>query len=92
MIERFNLWIEKVGVDKLLHFLVAAWLTSAASVISMFAMFITILFVIVVSVVKEVIDDHFDCRDIGAALLGSGVSVIIYLILTSIFNTNAIVN
>ena len=75
--------VEHFGVDKLLHFLVGAWLTSIVSPFGMLYVVAMLVFVTVISYVKEVyVDSVFDKKDLIAGVLGSATSTIIALILS----------
>lgn len=63
---------EKVGVDKVLHFVVGGWITAKFCESGSFiAAVIGILFVGFVSIIKERLDSKFDWKDIAAAILGA---------------------
>jgi hypothetical protein len=66
-----NRIIDKIGVDKMLHFAFGGWITAkfCESGIILAAV-IGILFVCFVSIVKERLDGKFDWKDIAAAMLG----------------------
>ena len=53
MIKKFNAWMEKVGVDKLLHFFVAAWVVAECKYFGLTAMLIGLLNICTLSVIKE---------------------------------------
>lgn len=78
MMKRFNAWMEKVGVDKLLHFFVAAWVVSECKAFGIIAGFFGWIAVIVLSAVKEhFLDDEPDPMDACAAAYGGIVSLLI---------------
>ena len=68
---------EKVGVDKVLHFVVGGWITAkfCESGILLLAV-IGILFVGFVSIIKERLDSKFDWKDIAAAMLGAVLELV----------------
>lgn len=70
--------IEKVGWDKMVHFLVGALMTSWASMIGVWAMIISVVFVGAVSYLKERLDDSFCKEDIIAGMLGSVTSCMVF--------------
>lgn len=77
--------IEKIGVDKVLHFLGGGWLTSIFSPFGWVGIIIGIAVTIILSFIKELfLDSFFDWKDICAACIGGGVSVVIYLIIVLI--------
>lgn len=68
--------VEKVGMDKMLHFLVAAWAVSECKAYGIGAGCIAWIAVVVLSAVKEkVFDDYVDAQDIFAGALGGFVSL-----------------
>lgn len=68
--------VEKVGVDKLLHFFVAAWVVSECKAYGIGVGCIVWIVVVVLSAVKEkVFDDYVDARDLFAGALGGFVSL-----------------
>lgn len=74
--------IEKFGTDKVLHFLGGGWITSIFSPFGWVGIIIGIVITIILSFIKEkFLDSFFDWKDICAASIGSGVSVVIYLII-----------
>jgi hypothetical protein len=66
-----NRIIDKIGVDKMLHFAFGGWITAkfCESGILLLAV-IGILFCGIVSITKERLDEKFDWKDIAAAMLG----------------------
>lgn len=70
--------VEKVGVDKLLHFFVAAWLVSECKAFGIGVGCIAWIVVVVLSWIKEdFLDDYADARDIFAGAFGGFVSLLI---------------
>lgn len=75
--------VEKYGVDKILHFLGGGWIVSMFSPIGWLGILLGVIIMLIVSFAKELFfDEIFDYKDILAACLGGGVSIIIYLLLT----------
>ena len=72
--------IEKYGMDKLLHFLGGAWVTSLFTPLGWYGVVVGVVMTAVVSVFKEMcLDQSSDKMDIVAAVIGSGVSVILFV-------------
>ena len=79
--------VEKVGVDKLLHFFVAAWVVSECKAFGIGVGCIAWIVVVVLSWIKEdFFDDHVDARDIFAGALGGFVSLLICVLKCFILN------
>lgn len=77
----FNAWMEKVGVDKLLHFFVAAWVVAEFKNFGTLWGCIGLALVVVAAVVKECyIDEQGDRKDGLWSFLGGAVSLAIMLI------------
>lgn len=70
--------ISKIGVDKVLHFLVGALATSYGSMVDDACMWVAVVLVVLCSIVKEVLDDKVEWMDIVAGCLGCLVSVLFY--------------
>lgn len=70
--------IGKIGVDKVLHFLVGALVTSYGSMVGDACMWVAVVLVVVCSIAKEVLDEKVEWMDIVAGCLGCGVSVAFY--------------
>lgn len=70
--------LSKIGVDKLLHFLVGALATALASMISESNMYATAIVVIVLSIGKEGLDEKFDLWDIIAGCVGCVMSIVVF--------------
>lgn len=79
--EIVNKFLTKVGTDKFLHFLVGALITAYASMINSFFLWGSLLFVFIISIIKEKCDDIYDKKDIISGVLGSILSIILYYIL-----------
>lgn len=76
---------EKVGVDKVLHFVVGGWITAKFCESGSFiAAVIGILFVCFISIVKERLDSKYDWKDIAAAMLGCLVELVTWYLIKSI--------
>lgn len=76
--------IEKFGIDKVLHFFGGAWIVSMFSPIGWVGIIIGIVAMLALSFVKEIfLDEIFDIKDIFAACLGGGLSILIldYLVI-----------
>lgn len=73
-----NKLLSKIGVDKLLHFLIGALATALASMISESHMYATAIVVFVLSIGKEALDDKFDIWDIIAGCIGAVTSIAVY--------------
>ena len=73
--------LDKYGTDKVLHFLGGFAITSACALFGLFSAGIGVVTTAVLSWVKEqYLDDEFDANDIIAALMGSGVAVVLEVI------------
>ena len=79
--------VEKIGVDKLLHFFVAAWLVSECKAFGIIAGFFGWIAVIILSAVKEhFLDDEPEPMDACAAAYGGFVSLLIGVLKCFILN------
>ena len=79
--------IEKVGMDKMLHFLVASWIVAECKSFGIGVGCIAWIVVVVLSWIKEdFLDDHVDARDIFAGALGGFVSLLIGVLKCFILN------
>ena len=66
-----NKIIDRFGVDKVLHFAFGGWIGAKFNETGIvLAAVIGILFVGIVSIIKERLDSKFDWKDIVAAMLG----------------------
>lgn len=82
MIEKFNAWMEKVGVDKLLHFFVAAWVVAECKYFGTFWGIFGLFLVVVCSIVKECyIDEEADSKDGLWSFMGGALSLVILFLL-----------
>lgn len=70
--------LSKIGVDKVLHFLVGALATALASMKGESYMYATAIIVLVLSIGKEGLDEKFDIKDIIAGCIGCVVSIFFY--------------
>lgn len=73
-----NKLLSKIGVDKLLHFLIGALATALASMISESHMYTTAIVVLCLSIGKEGLDEKFDIWDIIAGCVGCVVSIVMF--------------
>lgn len=77
--ELTNKLIEKVGVDKLLHFLVTAWLIAEAKVYGVVTMIIVFLLIVILGIIKEKkLDVNPDYSDLKWSIYGGLVSMCLY--------------
>ena len=82
-----NKLVEKVGVDKLLHFFVAAWVVSECKAFGIIAGFFGWIAVIILSAIKEhFLDDEPEPMDACAAAYGGFVSLLIGVLKCFILN------
>ena len=70
--------IGKIGVDKVLHFLVGALVTSYGSMVSDACMWVAVVLVVVCSIAKEGLDEKYDTWDIIAGCLGAATSIAVH--------------
>lgn len=71
-----------IGDDKLLHFLVAALVTSFGLFSNMTVGILAFCLVLALSVVKELLwDDFFNWKDLVAGLLGGTATLLFYFFL-----------
>ena len=81
MMKRFNAWIEKVGVDKLLHFFVAAWVVAECKSYGVAPMLLGFVVIVLLSVVKEcVLDKTGDYKDLLCSILGGVFPIILFIV------------
>ena len=81
MMERFNAWMEEVGVDKLLHFFLAAWVVAECKAYGVAPMLLGFVVVVLLSVVKEyVLDKTGDYKDVLCSMLGGVFSVLLFIV------------
>ena len=78
--KRLNDFIDKVGVDKVLHFAFGGWMVSAFSPLGIIGMVGALITLIILGVVKEkVLDDNADIMDIWASVVGAFVAFAVYI-------------
>lgn len=79
MLKRWNNLITRIGVDKLLHFLLFAWVVAEAKMLGDVAMWAAYWLMAVLSIAKEIwLDNKGDMEDVLYGAAGGGVSVIMY--------------
>lgn len=79
MLKWWNNLIVRIGVDKLLHFLLFAWVVAEAKQFGDVAMWAAYWLMAVLSIVKEIwLDNKGDMEDALYGAAGGGVSVIMY--------------
>lgn len=77
-----NNTVKYYGTDKVLHFLVGAWLTSLVTPLGFGAVLTMFIFVTVISYIKELyVDSIPDKKDFYAGVSGSLVAAFIWLLL-----------
>jgi hypothetical protein len=76
----FNQFVVKVGIDKLLHFSLAGFITALCGLVNESIFAIGVLVVAAAAVIKEYIDDKFDTADLFWTGGGIFVSVLVYLL------------
>jgi hypothetical protein len=74
--------IGKIGVDKVLHFLVGALVTSYGSMVGDACMWVAVVLVVVCSIAKEVLDDKVEWMDIVAGCLGCVMTMTMTMTMT----------
>ena len=85
MMKRFNAWMEKVGVDKLLHFSIGAWITALGGMYNHIGYLCCGGLIIILNIIKErLLDDNADYKDVFATSLGSVTSITICYIINII--------
>lgn len=81
--ELTNKLIEKVGVDKLLHFLVTAWIVAEAKCFGWIPMLIAFVILVGLGIYKEKkLDTHADYIDLKWSIYGGLFSIFLYLFLS----------
>lgn len=80
VVDKVNGKLMQYGIDKAMHFLVAAFLTSVVSPLGLKAMLVMFFIIILVSYFKEkYMDAIFTMDDIKFSMYGSIASIILYL-------------
>ena len=73
--------MEKVGVDKLLHFFVAAWFVAECKSYGVAPMLLGFVVIVLLSVVKEcVLDKTGDYKDVLCSMLGGVFSILLFIV------------
>lgn len=76
-----NKIVEEVGADKLLHFLLTAWLVAEAKIYGVFPMMIVFVAVIILGMAKEKwLDEKADYTDVWWSVLGGFASLLLAVI------------
>lgn len=79
MLKWWNNLIVRIGVDKLLHFLLFAWVVAEAKMFGLTAMWVAYWLMAVLSIVKEIwLDNKGDMEDVLYGVAGGIVSVTMY--------------
>lgn len=82
MLTWWNNLIVRIGVDKLLHFLLFAWIVAEAKMFGDVAMWAAYWLMAVLSIAKEIwLDNKGDMKDVLYGAAGGGVSMILSLML-----------
>lgn len=80
--KKLDNFINKIGIDKVLHFVVSGWIISLFSPCGIIVISIVFILLFILSIIKElVLDDYADTNDIIAGFLGESVSIIFYLLM-----------
>ena len=80
MLRWWNNLIVRIGVDKLLHFLLFAWVVSEAKAFGIHTMWVAYWLMAILSIAKEIwLDDKGDLDDVLYGAAGGFVSVLMYL-------------
>ena len=73
--------VEKVGVDKLLHFFIAAWLVSECKAYGVAPMLLGFVVIVLLAIVKEcVLDKTGDYKDVLCSMLGGVFSILLFIV------------
>lgn len=80
--KKLDNFINKIGIDKVLHFVVSGWIISLFIPCGIIVISIVFILLFILSIIKElVLDDYVDTNDIIAGFLGESVSMIFYLLM-----------
>lgn len=78
--KKLNNLLNKVGMDRALHFAFAGWAVSAVSPFGITAMAIVFILVFILSIIKErCLDDCPDFGDVIASFLGEIIAILLYI-------------
>ena len=79
MMKWLNNLIERIGADKLLHFLLFAWIVSEAKQFGDTLMWLAYWVMAMLSIAKEIVwDEKGDFKDVLFGIAGGVASIIIY--------------
>ena len=79
--KRFNAWMEKVGVDRLLHFFVAAWIVAECKSYGVAPMLLGFVAVILLAIIKEyILDKTGDYKDVLCSMIGGVFSILMFIV------------
>jgi hypothetical protein len=77
MLKKLNNIIERIGVDKLLHLLLFAWVVAEAKMFGDVVMWAAYWLMAVLSIAKEIwLDNKGDLKDVLYGAAGGGISVL----------------
>lgn len=82
MIKLLNNFINRIGIDKVLHFLVSFSLTLIGGLFEFPGIIISSILTLIIGIVKEFLDDVFSWGDLYADSLGIGLGIFIWYIST----------
>lgn len=77
LIKKFNAWMEKVGVDRLLHFSIAAWIVAECKMYGIGAAGIGFVVLMILSFLKEKLGGSFDGKDFWYSACGGFTSLLL---------------
>lgn len=80
-IEKLNEYIQKVGVDKALHFFCGGWIVAMFTPVGLESLPYSLIALFLVSIIKECVDSVFDWYDIAAGMAGGVLAAAIYIIM-----------
>ena len=76
-----------IGVDRVLHFVVAAWFVSEFKIYGVFTMMLSFLFISFLVFFKEkYMDETFSIKDFLFSVVGGFTSIILYIPYDILFN------